>query len=360
MDVNNRIRLEINEENYGALTPYIIQDEVTDLDYNGRYLWVGMTNGTRKRIANIVIKEEFVEQFTHRIANLVNQPFNQSNVLLEAETKCLRISILHESVAISGRSISIRKSPVGIRMSEEEAVEHHFCDQPIMNFLVNGVISHQNIVFCGEPGVGKTECVKFFSKYIPEAERIITIEDNLELHFEGIYPERDCVSLKVSKERLNYEQAIKASLRQNPAWIILSEARSREVKYLLEVWSTGVSGFTTLHTDDVRKIPDRIQNMMEIGRDADRLENQIFEFVRIGVLIRRKMVNGKNIRMIDQVGIFYRDKGVNSIFMVAENGILQEKRLPAPLMISFERAGIRDPFERNDNLKQEEMHKWFR
>lgn len=359
MHVNNRIRLEINEENYGVLTPYIMQNDITDLDYNGRCLWIGMTNGTRRKVANIVINKEFVEQFSHRIANLVNQPFNQSNVLLEAETDFLRISILHESVAISGRSISIRKSPVGIRMSEEEAVAHHFCELPVLNFLVNSVISHQNIVFCGEPGVGKTECVKFFSKYIPDGERVITIEDNLELHFEGIYPERDCVSLKVSEERLNYEQAIKASLRQNPAWIILSEARSREVKYLLEVWSTGISGFTTLHTDDVRKIPDRIQNMMEIGRDADRLENQIFEFVRIGVLIRRKVLNGEKIRVIDQVGIFFRDKGVNCIFMLAENGVLQEKKIPAPLMTSFERAGISDPFERNVNLKQEEMHKWF-
>ncbi len=154
MHVNNRIRLEINEENYGVLTPYIMQNDITDLDYNGRCLWIGMTNGTRRKVANIVINKEFVEQFSHRIANLVNQPFNQSNVLLEAETDFLRISILHESVAISGRSISIRKSPVGIRMSEEEAVAHHFCDLPVLNFLVNSVIAHQNIVFCGEPGVG--------------------------------------------------------------------------------------------------------------------------------------------------------------------------------------------------------------
>lgn len=359
MQVNSRINLEINEENYGVLTPFIMQDQITDLDYNGRCLWVSMVNGIRKRITNIAVKEEFVEQFSHRIANLVNQPFNQSNVLLEAETESLRISILHESVAISGRSISVRKSPARIRMSELEAVEHQFCNQVILNFLVNCVISHQNIVFCGEPGVGKTECVKFFSNYIPEGERIITIEDNLELHFEAIYPKRDCVSLKVSEERLSYEQAIKASLRQNPAWIILSEARSREVKYLLEVWSTGVSGFTTLHTDDVRKIPDRIQNMMEVGRDADRLENQIFEFIRIGVLIRRKMINQESVRVIDQIGIFYREKGRNHIFMLAEDGIIKDNCVPEPLMDSFERVGIHNPFERIENKKQEEIQRWL-
>lgn len=53
---------------------------------------------------------------------------------------------------------------------------------------------------------------------------------------------------------------------------MLSEARSTEVKSLLECWSTGIRGFTTLHTDDVRKIPDRILNMMESRMDADRME----------------------------------------------------------------------------------------
>lgn len=347
MHVTNKIKLEMNIENYGDFLPFIVQERVTDIDYNGRDLWICTINGMREKIISAVINPEFVEQFTHRIANLVNQPFNQSNVLLEAETENLRVSILHESVAISGRSISIRKSPVKIRLTEEEAIENGFCNRFMIDFLANCVKAHQNIVFCGEPGVGKTECVKFFSQYIPKRERVITIEDNLELHFDGIYPELDCVSLKVGEGRLTYEQAIKASLRQNPSWMILSEARSREVKYLLEVWSTGVSGFTTLHTDDIRKIPDRIQNMMEIGRDADRLENQIFEFVRVGVLIRRNLIKGESVRTIDQIGIFYRSEGVNSVFMLVENGQQITDELPESLLCAMARVGIWKPFERN-------------
>ena len=52
---------------------------------------------------------------------------------------------------------------------------------------------------------------------------------------------------------------------------MLSEARSKEVKYLLQSWSTGVRGMTTLHTDDVRNIPDRILNMLESRVDAERM-----------------------------------------------------------------------------------------
>ena len=58
--------------------------------------------------------------------------------------------------------------------------------------------------------------------------------------------------MKVSEDTFGYAEAIKSSMRLNPKWIMLSEARSKEVKYLLESWSTGVRGMTTLHTDDVR------------------------------------------------------------------------------------------------------------
>ena len=279
--MDKQIEMELNELNYGPFLPFLIREDITDVDFNGRQLWIKSVNGKRASVDNAGVTTEFIEQFTHRIANLVNQPFNQTYALLEAETDCLRVSIMHESIAISGRSISIRKSYPKMRMSEKQMMETGYCNREILNFLKNCVLAHLNIIFCGEPGAGKTECAKFFSGYIPANERVITIEDNAELHYEQIHPGRDCVALRVDGQHFTYEQAIKSSLRQNPAWIMLSEARSREVKYLLECWSTGVSGFTTIHTDDVRKIPDRIQNMMEISRDAERLENQICTYSRV-------------------------------------------------------------------------------
>ena len=63
---------------------------------------------------------------------------------------------------------------------------------------------------------------------------------------------------------------------------MLSEARSKEVKYLLQSWSTGVRGMTTLHTDDVRNIPDRILNMLESRVDAERMENDIYQALGYG------------------------------------------------------------------------------
>lgn len=109
------------------------------------------------------------------------------------------------------------------------------------------------------------------------------------------------MELQVSKD-LSYTEAIKLCLRQNPKWIILSEARSTEVQYLLEQWSTRVYGFTTLHLDDLRNLPDRIMNMIGRSRDADRLENYIYEFISVGVLLRQyQNENGMVERYIDQM-----------------------------------------------------------
>ena len=110
--------------------------------------------------------------------------------------------------------------------------------------MINCVRTKMNFMFGGEPGAGKTECAKFFMQFIPADERVITIEDSLEIHYRDINPEADAVEIRVGAD-FSYTDAIKASLRMNPKWLVLSEARSTEVTSLLEAWSTGVFGITT-------------------------------------------------------------------------------------------------------------------
>ncbi len=146
-------------------------------------------------------------------------------------------------------------------------------------------------------------------------------------------------------EGFSYTKAIKTCLRQNPKWIMLSEARSTEVKYLLESLSTGVRGFTTIHTDDVRKIPDRILNMLESRNDADRMENDIYAFVDVGVLIRKKQTEEGNVkRYIDQVGFYYRENGENKTCLLVKNGELVLRDIPQTMLEKFIRMDV-NPFE---------------
>ena len=334
---------ELTEEEFGPFYSYIEDKNVTDIDYNGQTLWIADLRKGRY-CADVSISEAFVERFTHRIANRVNKPFNRANNVLEAETNELRISIVHESAAVSGRSICIRKSLPKVRHSVESMLDSQYCTLEILSLLINCVKAKMNFAFCGEPGVGKTECAKFFSRFIPPNQRAITIEDNLEMHFHEINPENDCVELQVSKE-LSYTEAIKLCLRQNPKWIILSEARSTEVQYLLEQWSTGVYGFTTLHLNDLRNLPDRIMNMIGRSRDAERLENYVYEFISVGVLIRQyENDQGMLERYIDQMCFYDRCSGKNSIYLLVEDGKQVSDVIPDDILKRLYRAGIKEPF----------------
>lgn len=335
---------ELIPAHFGPLWPYVEEDEITDIDYNGKDLWITNTANERIKVEEHGVTKEFIEKFSHYIANNVSKAFNKVENLLEADTDTLRISIVHESSAISGRSVCIRKTLPSVRMTKGSMINEGYCSEKLLMLLINCVKAHMSFVFCGEPGVGKTEGIKFFSQFIAPEERVITIEDTPELHYKEINPDNDCVEFMVS-DGFTYTKAIKTSLRQNPKWLMLSEARSVEVKYLLESLSTGVRGFTTIHTDDVRKIPDRILNMLTNRTDADRMENDIYMFLDIGILIRKKqMQDGKVRRYIDQVCFFDRVEGNNVIFPIVLNGRLLENEFPKPIMEKFERMGVK-PFE---------------
>lgn len=342
------IGIRMEPEYFGPLWRYVKDPKITDVDYNGQQLWITDVENERYLVERSGITEKFVEQFSHRIANEVSKPFNKKCNLLEAETETLRISIIHESVAVSGRSICIRKSPPVLRMDVQDILDSDYCPLPVLELLVNCVQAKMNFVFCGEPGVGKTECAKFFSQFIPAGERVITIEDNPEWHYRQINPGKDCVELRIGPD-FDYTKAIKTCLRQNPSWIMLSEARSTEVKSLLECWSTGIRGFTTLHTDDVRKIPDRILNMMESRMDADRMENDVYSYVDVGILLRRKQrEDGRVYRYIDQACFFLREGQKNQIHMLVQDGCMLMRELPAPVMERLLRQGIRDPYQNGE------------
>lgn len=341
--------MEIGKEYFGPLWKYVMNEDITDIDYNGRELWLTNTYNERYMAQNAYVQENitpaFVEQFSQKIANVVSRQFNKRNPCLEAETNELRVTIVHESIAKSGRSICIRKTPPIIRLNAQNMITEKYCSQEILALLINCVRAQMNIVVCGNPGNGKTECVKFLSSYIPPNARVITIEDTLEMRYRTINPGKDCIELKVDEELFSYSDAIKTCLRLNPKWIMLSEARSREVKYLIEGFSTGVKGMTTLHTDDVRNIPDRILNMMESRVDADRLENDIYQSIDLGILLnRKKMEDGITRRYIDQICFFYRENGQNFVKLIVSDGKLVEA-IPEYVWNCFKKADIDNPFQ---------------
>lgn len=343
--------IEISPEYFGKLWKYIEDDDITVIDYNGYGLWIQDFNNRKKKVEDVEIPPLFIEQFTQRIANSVSKEFNKQNPILEAETERLRISIFHESVAVTGRSVCIRKTLPMTRIHTKEAIESGYVSREVLCFLINCIKAHMNIIVCGGVGVGKTECAKYISQYIPDEERVITIEDNLEWRYHQINPDADCVEMQVS-DILSYEDAIIASLRHDPKWLMVSEVRGEEVTAYIKQLTTGVNGITTLHTDDARKVPNRLVNMASDNVGKDRMESDIFSFLDVAILLNLRREDGIEKRFIDQICIFSNDMGNNQSRLIVNNGMLVTTSLSDEMQLKFEKVGILEPFRNEEILKE--------
>ena len=340
----------LKDENYGDLLEFIKDINVTDINWNGMTLWIDDIEKGRY-MSDIELTPEFVESFAIRISNIANRTFNKYNPKLEAETEELRITIVHDSVSHTGTCISIRKTPAIKRIEFEKSINNgDYCTREIADFISNCVKAKLNIVVCGLPGVGKTELLKYLTNYIQPRDRVITIEDTLELHYSKINVGYDCLEFKVDDKTFTYVDAIKESLRLLPQWILLSEARSTEVKYLIESLSTGARCLTTLHTDDVTKVPDRIKNMIDKTSDLDTVEDQIYEFLDIAILVDKEIITQEDgtekiRRYISQVALFSRENKENKCILVLDKGKKQDVVVPKSLAYRFSIAGITNTFE---------------
>ena len=93
--------MELGKEYFGPLWSFVASNEITDIDYNGKEIWLTNIFNERFRANQQFVTQymtpAFVEQFTQRVANVVSRQFNKRNPELEAETSELRVTILHES-----------------------------------------------------------------------------------------------------------------------------------------------------------------------------------------------------------------------------------------------------------------------
>ena len=337
----------LTEERLRPLQPFLSNEEITDIDWHGDSLWVNTIHNESIRIPDEEheVTKEYIDSFVNNIANSQSKFFNKQNYKLEAESEelCLRITCLHESVAKTGTSVFIRKTTKKSRFTYDGLIKAGYCSKETLNMLINAVVCKFNVVICGEPEAGKTEFGKFLSLNIPDNQHTVTIEDTLEWHYKDIKPAASHTALQVNNN-FTYTDALKECMRINPKRILLSEVRSVEAKNLIELWNTGSKGITTLHTDDVRKIPDRMLNMMPTRLDAERLRNNIYENLDIGLLIRRKKVGNEIKRYIDQIAFFSRINEDNLCTIVLENGKLLENKFPEDKLIKLKKEGIDSPF----------------
>ena len=154
---------------------------------------------------------------------------------------------------------------------------------------------------------GKTEFIKYLAAHTKEDEKIITIEDTLELHLDKIFPKRDIVAMKTNNIA-SYSDVLVTCMRQNPRWILLSEVRSAEaVMAVRNSISSGHNILSTIHADKASSIPNRLYSLLETNQDLEQFLRSIHRYVQLGVHIKGyySKERGRFHREIAEVCEFY-------------------------------------------------------
>ncbi len=352
---------------FGPLKEYLEQDDITDISYdNGGQLWLKTLSKGIFRVENPAINNSLIEKIAFQCSNVMGKTFNMAEPFLDAESTELRLNFIHESIATNGIAMVIRKTPAKIRLNREKLLNEEYVTKEILDFLINCVHARCNIIVSGETGSGKTELVKYLAANTKDNEKIITIEDTLELHLDRIFPHRDIVAMKTNNIA-SYSDVLVTCMRQNPIWILLSEVRSAEaVLAVRNSISSGHHILSTIHADKASSIPMRMYSLLESSQDVDQFLSSIHRYVQIGIYVKgyfSKKLNRYQ-REIIEVCEFYVDDDnkpmTNIIYKKTLDGKITLNNPTKHLLDYFSIANVlidKDTFHLNDeknNLNNKE------
>lgn len=296
---------------FGPLKEFLDEDNVTDISYsNGGQVHLKTLDKGVYRIERPEINDSLMEKLAFQCSNVMGKSFNMAHPFLDAESAELRLNFIHDSIATNGISCTIRKTPAKIRLNKDKLISEQYVTENLHDFLMTCVEGHCNIIVSGETGSGKTELVKYLASHTKENEKIITIEDTLELHLDKIFPHRDIVAVKTNNIA-SYTDVLVTCMRQNPKWILLSEVRSAEaVMAVRNSISSGHNIISTIHSDRALNIPMRLYSLLENNIDIEQFLTSIHRYVQIGIHVKGYMSKelGRFQREIIEVVEFYVDE----------------------------------------------------
>lgn len=321
-----------DQMDFGPLQEFLEDDDITDISYsNAGQVWLKTLSRGIFQVNRPDINNAFMEKLAFQCSNVMGKTFNMAHPFLDAESAELRMNFVHDSIATNGIACLIRKTPAKIRLNKDKLLDEQYVTEQLHDFLIQCVHGHTNILVAGETGSGKTELVKYLSSKTKEDEKIISIEDTLELHLDKIFPTRDIVAMKTNNIA-SYTEALVACMRQNPIWILLAEVRSAEaVMAVRNSISSGHHIISTIHADKASSIPMRMYSLLESSQDIEQFVTSIHRYVQIGIYVKgyfSKRLNRFQ-REIIEVCEFYVDDKTNK----AEVNMLYQKQLDGKVIL---------------------------
>jgi pilus assembly protein CpaF len=291
----------------GPLEALLRDDRVTDILVNGsRQVYV--ERGGKLYHTDVVFEDDrHLLTIIERIVSQVGRRVDESSPMVDARLPDgSRVNAIIPPLAIDGPALSIRRFGVH-RFTIGDLVKVGALTHTMVNFLQAIVRARLNIIVAGGTGSGKTTMLNCLSAFIPETERIVTIEDSAELSLQQPHVVRlETRTANVEgKGEVSQRELVKNCLRMRPDRIVVGEVRSAEVLDMLQAMSTGHDGsISTIHANSSRESLSRLEMMMllsGISIPQRAMRQQIASAVNIIVHVSRLPDGSRKVMKISEV-----------------------------------------------------------
>src|SRR5579859_5991692 len=252
----------------GPLEPLLKDPTISDILVN-RFDRVYVERGGKLEITGLSFKDnQHLMQIIDRIVSRIGRRVDESSPMVDARLQDgSRVNAIIPPLALDGACLSIRRfgrDPITAR----NMLDNKTLTEPMLEMLSAMVKGRLNLLISGGTGAGKTTVLNVLSGYIPNSERIVTIEDAAELQLK----QEHVVRLETrppnieGKGAIRQRQLVINSLRMRPDRIVVGEVRGEEAFDMLQAMNTGHEGsLTTVHANSPRDALARVENMVSMA-----------------------------------------------------------------------------------------------
>jgi len=304
-----RLAREILDEIFGLgpLEPLLKDPTISDILVN-RYNKVYVERAGKLEVTCLSFKDDqHLMQIIDRIVSRVGRRVDESSPMVDARlADGSRVNAIIPPLALDGPVLSIRRfgrDPVTAR----HMLENRTLTEPMLEVLSRMVKGRINLLISGGTGAGKTTLLNVLSGYIPDSERVVTIEDAAELQLK----QEHVVRLETRPPNIEGRGAVRQrqlvinSLRMRPDRIIVGEVRGEEAFDMLQAMNTGHEGsLTTVHANSPRDAMARIESMFSMANlniPERAIRQQISSAIHVVVQIARLTDGSRKVISISEI-----------------------------------------------------------
>ena len=280
--------------------------DITEIMVNGKDHIFIEKKGRLSRWDKAFDSAEQLEDLIQQIVSRVNRTVNLSSPIADARLEDgSRVHVVLAPVAVDGPVLTIRKFPEPVTM--DKLIRLGSISREAAVFLRTAVRAGYNIFVSGGTGSGKTTFLNALSEFIPEDERVITIEDSAELqirHVPNLVRLETRVENRDGSREISMRDLIMASLRMRPDRILVGEVRGAEALEMLQAMNTGHDGsISTGHGNSPRDMVTRLETMVLMAADLPlaAVRNQIASALELMVHLGRMRDKSRKVLEIAEV-----------------------------------------------------------